>query len=116
MVWGSLMRHVDGPQGDVTVERFHGKATTVQDVLFTNLDHNTTIGQDAERLIQHITGQRIEDDIDSASASSSQDVLTKGSVARIEDVVVVQAEGRFDEFSLVWRSNGCKDLKTQNDV
>lgn len=83
------MRHIDGSQGDVAVEWLHGKAVAIQDIFLTNLDHNTSVGEHAERLIQHVTGERVENDIDSSATSRSQDLVTKGCVAGVEDVVVL---------------------------
>lgn len=83
------MRHINGPQRDVAVERLHGKAVAIQDILLTDLDHNASVGQNAERFVQHVAGKGVEDDIDSAATGRSQDLVAERRVAGVEDVVVL---------------------------
>lgn len=88
MVRGSLMRHINSAEGDVSVERFHCKAVSIEDILLTNLYHGPAICKHSPGLIQKVTSQGVEYHIYASSVGSSKDLFAEVRVSGVEDAVV----------------------------
>lgn len=62
-----LMRHIEAAIRCVPGEGLHGECVAINVILFAQLHHGSAFGDAAPRCVEQVSGERIEDDIDSIS-------------------------------------------------
>ena len=106
-----FMRQVQGSERGIPIERLHGKAASIQDILLADLDHGSAVRNDTPRLVQQVASQRVQDHIHALAARTGQNLLREGLRARREDSFLGDAELGLQEVSLLQGSRGGVNLR-----
>lgn len=95
------VRHVHCAERAVSVKRLHTQSITVNDVPFTDLNHNAAVGDDPPGCVQKLADQGVDDAIYTAVTSLSHDLLGELCVAGRKHSASRDAVVVFEELALL---------------
>lgn len=102
--------HVDTTVASVSHENVHIKFSGAHEISLSNLNHLSKLGNTSPSCVKQFARERVEHEVNSNTASLSEDSFDKGVVARVEDSVSWDAKGAHEVVDLDFAADCDVDL------